>query len=224
MRRIAFLPLLLATSLAACEFDNYAPPESTLEGRVVYQGQPVQVRENAIQLELWQDGYALRSAIPVYVRQDGTFSAKLFNGDYKLVRKQNNGPWQNSSDTILVQLHDAQTVDVPVQPYFVIQNAAIQRSGNSLTATFGVQQLVPGRAVERIAVYVGSTQFVDSRYNAARTERAITGNSAVGASNSISVDLASVAQNRDYVFARVGVKTTGVEEMIYTPVQKIQLR
>ena len=220
MRNTAILTLVVLTT--ACEFDNYSPPESTLEGRVVYQNQPVQVRENAITLELWQDGYALRRDIPVHVRQDGTFSATLFEGDYKLVRKQNNGPWANDLDTIRISLRNPMSVDVPVNPFFVIQNATIQRAGTTLNAAFAVQQATAGRNLERVALYVGTTQFVDNRFNATRVERNVT-NAAIGA-NTVSLDVASIAAGRDYVFARIGVKATGVEEMIYTPVEKIQLR
>lgn len=222
MKIHAILLLAAMPALAACEFDNYSPPESTLQGRVVYGGQPVQVRQNAIQLELWQDGYALRRDIPVHVNQDGTFTARLFDGDYKLVRKQNNGPWANSTDTIRVELRTNATIDVPVSPYFVIQNPSIQRAGNQVTAGFSVQQVTAGRNLERVALYVGTTQFVDSRYNAAKSERNVT-NTAIGP-NTLSLDVAALAQSRDYLFARIGVKAAGVEEMIYSPVQKIQLR
>lgn len=222
MKNYAIVLLAALPALAACEFDNYTPPESTLQGRVVYQGQPVQVRQNAVQLELWQDGYALRRDIPVHVNQDGTFAAKLFDGDYKLVRKQNNGPWANSSDTIRVELRSSTTIDVPVSPYFLIATPTIQRAGNAVTASFTVQQATPGRNLERVALYVGTTQFVDARYNAGKSERNVS-NTAIGA-NTLSLDVASLAQSRDYLFARIGVKAAGVEEMIYSPVQKIQLR
>jgi hypothetical protein len=223
MKTTSLLVVLLA-ALTACELDNYTQPESILEGRIVHQGQAVGIRDNAIQLELWQDGYELRTQIPVFVRQDGTFTAKLFDGSYKLVRKQNNGPWQNDPDTIRIDLARSQTLDVPVQPFFTIQNGAIQRSGTQLTATLNVQQVVAGRQVERIGVYVGTTQFVDARFNSLRQERAVTNETGLGQQHTLAVDLAGVAQGRDVVFARIGVKTAGVEELIYTHVQQIQLR
>jgi hypothetical protein len=222
MSRLAYLSLVLATPLAACEFDNFAPPGSTLQGRVVFEGQPVNVRQNAIQLELWQDDYALRRDIPVYVRQDGTFSAALFDGAYKLVRKQNNGPWQNNADTIHFEMRRSHTVDVEVTPFFVIRNDNLQRNNSMLTATFDVAQVVQNRELERIALYVGTTAFVDARYNAAKLERAAT-NSALG-TGTLTLDLASVSQNRAYLYARLGVKTRGVEEMLYTATRKIELQ
>jgi hypothetical protein len=221
MRKLSYLSLVLAALPAACAFDNFAPPESELQGRIVFQGQPLNVRQNAIQLELWQDGYALRREIPVYVRQDGTFSATLFDGAYKLVRKQNNGPWENDSDTIRFEIRGSHAIDVPVKPYFVIRNDNLQRNGSVLTANFDVEQVVQGRQVERLALYVGTTAFVDARYNSARLDRVAT-NSALG-TNTLSLDLASVSVNRDFLYARVGVKTQGVEELIYTAAKKIEL-
>jgi hypothetical protein len=213
---------VLAAPLAACEFDNFSPPQATLQGRIVFEGQPVNVRQNAIQLELWQDGYALRRDIPVFVKQDGTFSASLFDGAYKLVRKQNNGPWENDSDTIHFEIRRTHTIDVAVNPFFVIRNESLQRNGSMLTASFDVEQVVQNRELERIALYVGGTTFVDARYNAARVERAAT-NSILGA-NVLSLDLSSASLNRDYLFARLGVKTRGVEELIYTATKKIELK
>lgn len=223
MKKLSYLALVLATSLTACEFDNFAPPESVLEGRLVYQGQPVSVRENAIQLELWQEGYALRDAIPVYVKQDGTFAAKLFDGKYKLVPKQNNGPWQSNADTIQVELRNSQTLDVPVSPYFIIENATIERSNATLTATFDVQQVIEGWQVERVALYVATTQFVDSKYSTAQVESTDVG-AVLSGPTTLALELGDLATSEAYVFARVGVKTVGVEEMIYTPVQKIELK
>lgn len=222
MSRLSYLTLLLAAPLAACGVDNFSPPQSTLQGRVVFEGQPVNVRQNAIQLELWQDGYALRREIPVFVRQDGTFSASLFDGAYKLVRKQNNGPWENDSDTIHFEIRRTHTIDVAVNPFFVVRNDNLQRNDSILTATFDVAQVVQNRELERIALYVGTTAFVDVRYNAAKVERAAT-NLDLG-TNTLSLDLSSASQNRAYLYARLGVKTRGVEEMLYTQVQKIQLQ
>src|SRR5690554_1512804 len=89
--------------ITGCEIDNYEAPKSFLEGKVVYNNQPVGVRSNGVQLELWQPGYALYSKIPVYVSQDGSFSASVFDGDYKLVRLEG-APWVNNTDTIDVQV------------------------------------------------------------------------------------------------------------------------
>jgi hypothetical protein len=43
--------------------------------------------------------------------------------------------------------------------------------------------------------------------------------------NSISLNLTvpALAPAQDYVFARIGLKIDGIEDMLYSPVQKIQL-
>src|SRR6476469_9520926 len=121
-RKIIFSCILAPLLFTACKKDNKDAPQSTITGRVVYNGQPLQVKSNAVQLELWQNGYQLFTKIPVYVNQDGTFSAKVFDGTYKLTRLKGNGPWQDQTDTILVQVKNSTAVDVPVTPYFTVSN------------------------------------------------------------------------------------------------------
>ncbi len=222
MKRLSYLTLALAALLSACEMDNYDEPESILQGRVVYEGQPVSVRQNGVQLELWQDGYQEKEHIPVHVHQDGTYRATLFDGEYKLVRKQNNGPWVNNPDTIRVQLNGSQTLDVPVVPYFIIKDASFTRNGASLTATFRVEQIVDDRDLERVTLFVGTGQFVDPNYNAGRVDLNASEIADLNAPITLTLELPASLQDRAYFFARVGAKTAGVEEMIYTQSQKIQ--
>lgn len=216
MNRFACLSLILVAALAACKMDNYPAPDAELTGRVVYNGEPISVRQNAIQLELWQDGFELRREIPVHLHQDGTFAARLFDGAYKLVLKEGNGPWRDNPDTLLVTLNGSQSVDVPVEPYFVINGASFSRDGTTLTATFQVDQVVDGSVLERVGLYVGASHFVDSRYSDARVEQAVNAEDPPG-SFTLTVDLGGSLSVEEQLFARVAVKTAGVEEMIYTP-------
>ena len=131
--------------LAACEKDNLKEPGSTLTGRIVYQGQPVGVRSAGVQFELWQRGFQLFTRIPLNIKQDGTFSATLFDGDYKLVRARGAGPWVDNADTIPVKVQGTASVDVPVEPYFIIKNEAFTRNGTTVTGTFQLQAVNTGR-------------------------------------------------------------------------------
>ena len=217
-----FFSLLAATVLlAGCTKDNYEPPQSTLTGRVVYNNQPVGVRTNGVQLELWQRGYQLFTKIPVYVGQDGSFSATLFDGDYKLVRLRGNGPWVDNTDTINVAVRGAVAIDVPVQPYYVISNPTVQRSGATLSATCSVTQAAAGRAIERVTLYVGTTQFVDATNNAGSVN--VPAATLADLSKPLSATLALPASvaGRSYFYTRIGVKTVGVAELLYTPVQQL---
>jgi hypothetical protein len=217
------LPILaLVVGLTACEKDNYAPPASTLTGRVVYQNQPVGVRTNGVQLELWQRGYQLFTKIPLYVDQDGSFSAQLFDGDYKLVRLRGNGPWVDNTDTIPVQVRGSVVIDVPVQPYYVIQNEKISRAAGTLTATCQVGTVTSTRAIERVTLYVSTSQFVDATNNVGSSSKAaadLTVSKELRFTYALPANLAT----RGYVYGRLGVKTAGVAELLYTPVQKLSL-
>ncbi len=213
--------LLVATLFSACKYDNYDPPASTLTGRVTYQNQPVGVRTNGVQLELWQRGYQLFTKIPVFINQDGTFSASLFDGDYKLVRLRGNGPWVDNTDTIDVQVRGTTQVDVPVQPYFTINSPTFQRSGTNLTATGQINQVVSGRAVEQVTLYVGTTQFVDATNNAGSTSLSRT--ALADLSKPLSLSLATPTVVKGTAYMRLGVKTAGVAELLYTPVQQVTL-
>ncbi|MBD2755463.1 DUF3823 domain-containing protein [Spirosoma validum] len=223
MKTIVFSLLAATVMLTSCEKDNFAEPTSMLKGRVIYENQPVGVRTNGVQLELWQPGYQLFTKIPVQIAQDGSFSASLFNGNYKLVRLRGNGPWVDNTDTINVSVQGAATIDVPVQPYFVIKNEKMQKSGTNLTASCLVSQATTGRAIERVTFYVSTTQYVDINNNVAKVDK--TGSDLTDLTKEMAFSLAVPASvtSKGYCYGRVGVKTVGVAEMLYTPVQKITL-
>jgi hypothetical protein len=208
---------------ASCKKDNYDPPASQLTGRVLYQNEAVGVRgQGGVQLELWQRGEYFRNKIAVFVAQDGTYSATLFDGDYKLTRLRDNGPWQNNTDSVDVKVRGNTIVDVPVQPYYVVRNATFTKTGSAITASGLVSQAAAGRTVESVTLFVNNTQFVD------------TNNSLVGNTTKSGADVSNLTQPltfslaipstaRNAVYARIGVKTQGVNELFYSPVQKITL-
>lgn len=234
IRYIAYLFLAIAGIVSGCEKDNFEEPKSTLAGRVVFENQPVGVRtpnvnsdgtsSNGVQLELWQPGYQVYSKIPVFVNQDGSFSASLFDGDYKLVLLRGTGPWVDNTDTINVQVRGTTTIDVPVQPYYTIRNEAFTKNGNDITATCKVDQILTTRNVERVILYLGATQFVDSNNNVGRVEKSGADIADLSQNLAFTMSLPAAVANKEYCFARIAVKTVGVSEMLYTPVQKIQLR
>ena len=221
----ALLYSLLASTLllTSCKKDNYDPPASVLTGRVVYEGQPVGVRSNGVQLELWQRGYQLFTKIPVMVDQNGSFSASLFDGDYKLVRLRGNGPWVDNTDTINVAVRGTVQVDVPVQPYYVLRNETFQKSGTLLNASCQVGQVAAGKAVEYVTLLVGTTQFVDVTNNAGRQDRNGTAVADLTRPITFSLTTPAAVTSKGYASVRIGVKTVGVAELLYTPVQKITL-
>lgn len=221
-----YLNMLLLTVLVAvssCGLDNYDAPESKVFGRVVYNGQPVGVRGTgeAVQLQLFQDGYELRNPISVYVTQDGTFEAKLFDGEYKLVTRDNNGPWVNNRDTTVFTLSGTANVDIEVTPLFTLSNVSLALSGSNANASFQINQITAGWDIEYVMILVGRTVFVD---DVSYTIRRDIQDLATGVSLTEVLDLSS---NNDFnngspLFARIGLRPVGKDQAIYSQVVKIR--
>lgn len=209
---------------SSCEKDNYDAPASTLTGRVVYQDQPLGVRSDGVQLELWQSGYSLFTKIPVYVAQDGTFSASLFDGNYKLTRLRGNGPWADNTDTINIQVKGGTTVDVPVDPYFVIRNDNVQRSGNAINATFNIQRVNTTKDLEYVRLYVGQTMITDQVRNDGSATKMPADIADMSQPVTLSVNVPGSLASKEAVYARIGVKTVGVAELLYSQPIKVNLK
>lgn len=223
MKNIFYLAIIITSTFFACKKDNYDPPKSRLFGRVVYQNQAIGVRSNGVQLELWQRGYALFTKIPIYIAQDGSYSALLFDGDYKLVRLKGNGPWVDNTDSINVSVRGETQIDVPVIPYFTVSNVSYQKTGSTINATFTVQNVNPNSTLDRVNLYIGTTTIVDNTQQDASAQLAAA-NVVLGQPTTISVNIPPNIATKDYVFARIGVNTAGVGEAIYSSPQKVSLK
>ena len=198
--------------LSGCVKDNYDEPESNLTGKIISNGEALGVsqRDGAVQLQLWQDGYDLYTAIPVYVAQDGTFSAKLFDGTYKLVTRDNNGPWVNDRDTVVVKVSGTTAVEYPVKPYYVLKGEEFKVANNVLTSTFNIQEVTAGKTIEKVTLYVNNTKFVDAATNVKNQDSALT----TAGDYTITMDISDLTQ--PILHARIGVKISGIGEMLYT--------
>ena len=214
--------VLLSCMLAGCEYDNYEAPSSFLSGRIMYNGQPVSVRAQATQLELWQDGYALNGKIPVYISYDGSYSALLFDGEYKMVRLSG-APWVNQTDTIFVSVKGNTVVDVPVTPYFIFSNVSFEKAENSIVAHFAVERISESAQLDRVRIFLGSTLLTDQNNmdaNATLLASAIQ----LGESATIQVNIPVALESKNILFARLGIQTSGVSESYYSLPEKIQLK
>lgn len=215
--------VLLLVIFTSCGKDNYDAPESTLSGTVTYQGTALQLRGTgeAVQLQLYQDGYAKHDPIAVFVGQDGKFSAKLFDGTYKLVTREGNGPWLNNRDTTVVSLKGSTEIKLEVTPYFLISNASLSLSGNTMNASFTINQIVPSATIEKVYLLLSKTQFADDVNNLFRKD--ITG--VTTGSVNLTADLgdnAAEISKAKALFARVGVLANGSDQAIYSEVVRLK--
>jgi hypothetical protein len=242
---LLLLVLITAKMMGGCKKDNKEEPTSILSGLVVVAGtkQPVGVATQGTQLELWQDGYQLRQKIAVHINQDGTFSSRLFDGVYKLVRLTG-APWANNTDTIIVNLKGSTDIQVPVNPFFTLsgENFTYNKTDTSITGVFSVNRLDASRTADRVSLHLGLTNFVDANnqipipganndivppatYLTAPTTMKIFLNPArypAAGQAELRRQLSEMLQ-KGYVFVRAGVRTTGITQRFYTQVKQISL-
>ncbi len=57
MKKFFYTVILLAVGLQGCELDNYEPPKSAFTGRLVYEGNPLGIRQGISVLQLFQPGF-----------------------------------------------------------------------------------------------------------------------------------------------------------------------
>ncbi|WP_278624434.1 DUF3823 domain-containing protein [Parabacteroides gordonii] len=214
--------MLLLVLFTGCGKDNYDAPESKLVGKVTYQGQALNLRGTgeAIQLQLYQDGYEKHDPISVFVGQEGEFSALLFNGEYKLVTRDGNGPWMNRHDTVTVNLNGHSEVNIEVTPYFMISNEQLAVSGTTMTASFTINQIVSTATINKVMLILSKTQFADDVNNVFRKDITEVSAGAVNLSADIS-DNAEIAKAKA-LYARVGVLANGADQAIYSTVVRLK--
>ena len=229
MKNIYYVLMLLAVfALGSCEMDNYDEPESFFTGRITYNGNPIGVDQRQVRFQLWEPGFGVLTPINVPVDQDGSFSARLFDGDYKLKFIDGQGPFrtivQNEQqlDTLFVNLRGDMSLDVEVMPYYIFNNIQISNSGTTVSASCGLEQIITGenaKNVERVTLYINKTLFVGDgpAYSIARADADISDLNNI----STSLEIPELSPSQNYVYARIGVKMVDVEYLLFSPVEKI---
>lgn len=230
---IVLVSIVFCTIAVSCKKDNYTAPSSTLQGRLVYKGDSLGVERDQVPYELYQYGFGKVGAIGSSFAQNGTYSQLLFDGDYKLIIPNGQGPfmWKQTTsgapDSTAISLKGNQTLDLEVTPYYMIRMPQITPApaDTSVTATFTVEKIITdtinGKNIDRVSLYINKTQFVSGGDNIAATD--LSGSAITDLNNiSLKVKVPAIVPTQNYVFARIGVKIAGVEDMIFSPLQKVQ--
>lgn len=227
--------------LVSCKKDNYDAPSSSLKGRIVYKGEPIEVEYDRVPYELYQYGFGKVAPVGSYtdgnlntttvIAPDGTFSLLLFDGDYKFVFRAGQGPflWPQTggkSDSVTITVRGATTTDIEVEPYYMVRSPQFSASAGKVNSSFKIEKVITDAAraknIDRAALFINKTVFVSNDNNIARME--LTGTAITDPNNiNLSVTIPTMTPTQNYVFARVGVKAAGVEDWIFSPAQKIQL-
>lgn len=235
MKPLSFICLIVLSMSAmyGCKkYDNTPAPSVTLTGRLVYNGDSIGVADNQVPLQLYQYGLGKVGPINLTFTQSGGFSELLFAGNYKLTIPSGQGPflWKKTAagnpDSLSVTVNNNMTVDVPVTPYYMIRNPQISKSGTNIVGTFKAEKIVTdanARNIEFVAIYLNKTTFVSNisdqiMVNADGSPAQMKQTTIADPNNiSLSVAIPAMPVTQNYVFARMGIKIAGVEDMIFLP-------
>ena len=220
-----------SVAILSCKKDNYKAPSVILSGAVTYKGEPLQLQNSQVGFQLYQYGFGLVGAIGETFNQDGTYSARLFSGNYKLTIPSGQVPfkWNQTvmgvPDSLNIALTTSQSLNIEVVPYWMIRNPVISASGGNVTATFAAVQIVTdatATAIDQVSLFLNKTQFVSSNGNEHMQEGMLLGSAIVNpAAISITTTIPAIVPKQNYIYARIGLKLAGLETWIFSPVQKL---
>lgn len=224
------LVLALSVMVFSCKKDNYAPPGSTLSGKLTYKGETFGVERNQVPYELYQYGFGKVAALGQTFAQEGTYSQLLFDGDYKLIVPNGQGPfmWKKTAsgtpDSLTVTMRGNQVLDLEVTPYYMFRSPNVTVASGKVSATFKLEKIITdavnGKGIDNIVLYVNKTQFTSNDNNIVTTT--IAGSAITDLNNiSLSAAIPSMTPTQNYVFARLGLKISGIEDRIFSPLVKL---
>lgn len=227
MKNINSLILILGLFLVTgCELDNFDEPKSEFKGRFVYEGEALQLRgtayDNDCMMYAYQEGpeYENRGAINLFVNSDGEFNSLMYDGFYKIVLRQDRGPWIPRKDTIEVNIKGNQILDVEVTPYFLIKDTKIDFQNKVVKVKCKINQVVETASIDRAVIYISKTKLVD---NVAKIAEKSFTNLNPG-EHEFTFDLSDngVTDAAKFLYARVGVKARQGNDYIFSEVTQLR--
>lgn len=220
--------MVVCVASVSCKKDNRSGPSSLLTGKIAYKGEAIGVENNQVPFELYQNGFGKVGPLGETFAQDGTYSALLFDGDYKLIVPNGQGPFRwkyltsGAPDSTAITMKGNQTLDLEVTPYYMIRTPQITGGGGKVSATFKAEKIITdanAKAIERVTLYVNNTQFVSGNGQNIASTTVTT----IADPNNITMSVAvpTFVPTQNYVFGRIGLKVAGVEDLIFSPIVKV---
>lgn len=242
MKKLNILVIALfvtAFLLGGCAKDNFDPPQTWMTGRLVYNGEPFYLDGNPDKgdddlLHFFQDGWGKHEGWAIRVRENGTFSSLLFDGEYKLiVRPTLDFPfewtgWPKNSegglDTMVINLKGDKVIpDIEVTPYYQIKDLTIA-GGPFVTATFNLQEVLPEANVhvEKVYMYMNVGQLVHSGSQVSQSIEVTDITKPITIKMPVAKYRDGYVNNfREYGFVRIAVKLSNTTRMLWSPVQRV---
>lgn len=229
-----YIVLLMIAALAgACKKDNYDPPAADIKGRIVYKGEAIGVEYNQVSFQLYQYGFGKTGPVEGFLTQDGGYSQKLFNGEYKFIIPNGQGPfvWRKTAsgapDSVTINVQGNSELDIEVTPYYMIRQSNLTASGGKVTANFRIDKVITdasARNIDEVTLYINKTMFVSgaNTYNIAQAS--LAGANITDPDNvTLQLTIPALVPAQPYVYARIGLKISGVEDRIFSPLVKLSL-
>jgi hypothetical protein len=217
---------LIATN-ACSKKDNYSPPQSQLTGALMYKGDSIYLEYNRVPYQLYQFGFGKIGPVEQTFTQSGVLSSLLFDGNYKFLVPNGQGPflWPKTAaggpDSLDITLNGSQTLNIEVTPYYMVRNTQISASGGNIVATCKAEKIITdvnAKDIESVTLYISKSQFVSGANNIANASKS---GADITDPNNISLSVAVPSLSQSYVYARVGIKLAGVEDMIFSPLVQV---
>lgn len=186
--------------------------------------------------------------VDVYARHDGSFSTKFFDGDYNMTTGGTlKNPFEDFTTPKPVTVKgNTDLGNIEVIPYWWMSNLQTTYAGGVFTATFNVAKVstMPARTLQSVAIFLSPTSLPDiqsATQGAVRTFNAGTntgGNvvpaaASAGGPVSIKIDLNTLTTgekqflrafgNNSIIYASIGVRTTMVNDQLYSDAIQLQL-
>ena len=212
------------------KLDNRVYPTSRISGRYLYNGQPVQIMStasdaggsNMLQLIQTGPGKFLTGIIKMFAKGDGTYTIQTYDGNYSLVNTPGKGPWVQPDTLKFTLSGEAKDVNFNVTPYYWMSDYKSSFSDSVFTASFKLEKIVPTANFEKVVIYFGTTNITD--ITSKQAERGFTTGIAPG-NVTVSFNLKTLTaaeklalSNTGTAYARVGIKTQGVGDLLYSDV------
>lgn len=225
--------LMIAAIAGACKKDNYDPPSADIKGRIVYKGEAIGVEYNQVSFQLYQYGFGKTGPIEGFLTQEGGYSQKLFNGEYKFIIPNGQGPfvWRKTAggapDSVTINVQGNSELDIEVTPYYMIRQPNLTASGGKVTATFRIDKVITdasARNIDEVNLYINKTAFVSGASSNNIAAASLGGGDITDPNNvTLQVTIPALVPAQPYVYARIGLKIAGVEDRLFSPVVKISL-
>lgn len=232
--------------LVSCELDNFDGPDAQVYGTLIddVTGETIQqeigTSGDAATIQVIEYGYSIRAVQNWKIKTTGEYRNNLvFSGTYDIIL--NNGNFVKLDTLKAYNIKSGENrLDFKVIPNIRIMTPKIEKTGNSIIATFLLQYGHATGKVKNIALFAQTDENPSSSFNIAKVERNVEGEELTYQNNSlnenriytISIDLNSdegkkLRTGMKYFF-RIGALPTNLGEGIqakynYSPVVGIQL-